>query len=540
MTNAALSEKPCAENSQIARRFAAIIVSLGLAMCAEAATTYYDVSDVLGLTNALKEATSPKVIRLAKGVYDISGCKSEDIVSNYTSGRLTFASGYVVTLAGAEGTKRGDVILDSKGAGRRMLYMNKGTLTLTNLTWTGSSGGVLQVGNSGAKVYFYDCVFSNNTASSAAVMGRYYEKADTKSVNNFYNCLFADNHATTGGQGAHVFRGGYAYDCVYTNNTSTGAGGAVTSGNYIRCRFYNNSTATTSTNQGGGAIGEDYDTHRGFCTDCVFVGNSTTSGQGAHGAAVYGATAFTNCVFRKNESTVNDVVYGLGSAEGCVFEENEAKGAFFWGAGKANRCKFFRNKMGSAFNQSSLSTVNCLFASNTCTSSSGIITAGRQVNSTFIGNYCTSGAVSDSIIGYSCVAINCLFYQNRAHNVTYNDMAMRKTKNDGVCLNPWATNCIWTAETVYSESMKTECYARTKGCKCIPADKIKILFPGEGDRFYELRGRSPARDGGYEGDGILDYVGELDLAKGTRRMFDAIDIGCYELQKLPGLMLLVR
>ena len=104
------------------------------AIVVQAATTYYDVSDVLGLTNALKEAKSPKVIRLAKGVYDISGCKSEDIVSTYTSGRLTFVSGYVVTLAGAEGTKRGDVILDSKDAGRRMLYMNKGTLTLTNLT----------------------------------------------------------------------------------------------------------------------------------------------------------------------------------------------------------------------------------------------------------------------------------------------------------------------------------------------------------------------------------------------------------------------
>ena len=272
----------------------------------------------------------------------------------------------------------------------------------------------------------------------------------------------------------------------------------------------------------------------------MFEGNSTTSGEGAHGAAVYGATAFTNCVFRKNKSTVNDILDSWGSAENCVFEENEAKGAFFWGAGKANRCKFFKNKMGSAFNQSSLSTMNCLFASNTCTSSSGIITAGRQVNSTFIGNYCTSGAVSDSIIGSSCVAINCLFYQNRAHNVTYNDMAMRKTKSTGVCLNPWATNCIWTAETVYDESMKAECYARTKDCKCIPADQIKILVPGEGDRFYELKGRSPARDGGYEGDGILDYVGELDLAKGTRRMFNAIDIGCYELQKLPGLMLLVR
>ena len=540
MTNAAQRGMPYAGYLQIASRFVAIVASFGLTMCAEAATTYYDVSDVLGLTNALKAATSPKVIRLAKGVYDISGCKSEDIVSTYTSGRLTFGSGYVVTLAGAEGTKRGDVILDSKGAGRRMLYMNKGTLTLTNLTWTGSSGGVLQVGNSSAKVYFYDCVFSNNTAASAAVMGRYYEKADTKCVNNFYDCLFADNHAMTSGQGAHVFRGGYAYDCVYTNNTSAGMGGAVTSGNYIRCKFYDNSTSTAETSQGGGAIGSDYDANRGFCTDCVFEGNSTTSGTGAHGAAIFGATALTNCVFRKNKSAVNDIVIDWGEATDCVFEENECSGAFFWGTGKANRCKFLRNKMGTAFKHGALSTANCLFASNTCTKSGGIITSGRQVNCTFVGNYCTSGAVSDSIIGSGCVAINCLFYQNRAHGVTYNDMAMRKTAKDGDCLNPWATNCIWTAETVYSESMKTECYARTKGCKCIPAEQIKILFPGEDGRFYELRGRSPARDGGYEGDGVPDCVGELDLAKRPRKMFDAIDIGCYELQKLPGLVLLVR
>ena len=498
------------------------------------------IGDVVALTNVLTQATANfNTVRLAPGVYDLTGT----VMSPSDHHQLVWSS-YSGKRIGT-GAKPEDTVILGGGEADccRLLKFNK-ICTVSNLTFacayaaydTQQSGGVA----SGSNGTFTDCVFSNNTAASAAVMGRYYDKADTKCVNNFYNCLFADNHATTSGQGAHVFRGGYAYDCVYTNNTSAGMGGAVTSGNYIRCKFYDNSTSTAETSQGGGAIGSDYDANRGFCTDCVFEGNSTTSGTGAHGAAVFGATALTNCVFRKNKSVVNDIVIDWGEATDCVFEENECSGAFFWGTGKANRCKFLRNKMGTAFKHGALSTANCLFASNTCTKSGGIITSGRQVNCTFVGNYCTSGAVSDSIIGSGCVAINCLFYQNRAHGVTYNDMAMRKTAKDGDCLNPWATNCIWTAETVYSESMKTECYARTKGCKCIPAEQIKILFPGEEGRFYELRGRSPARDGGYDGDGIPDYVGELDLAKRPRKMFDAIDIGCYELQKLPGLVLLVR
>ena len=264
------------------------------------------VGDVTALTNKIATVASGSTILLEKGVYDISDCRGY-LMGPASNCCISIRQNQKLTLAGVPGTVRGDVIITAPRADRRMIDFNKGTLACTNITFAVASEGAINCHGDGTeKLYFGNCVFSNLTADAGAAIKRPYSPASTMPVNEFSNCLFADCHATNGGCGAHNFRNGNAYDCVYSNCTSTAAGGATVAGNYVRCRFYDCSTTTRETNKGGGAIGVDHDDHIGFCTDCEFVGCATLGGRdpsssgSGHGAAIHKATALTNCVFRNN------------------------------------------------------------------------------------------------------------------------------------------------------------------------------------------------------------------------------------------------
>ncbi len=461
-----------------------------------------------------------------------------------TTSLLAIPNGRTLTLAGAPGTARGDVIMTAPGSARRMLFLNKGTLVCSNLTFTGASDGAIRVGNADGKLFLYDCVFSNLTATSGAAVSRYYPSADARGANDFYGCLFADCHATggkSGKSGAHDFRGGNAYGCVYSNCTSTASGGAVTGGNYVRCSFYACTTSTTESGQGGGAIGSDYETNVGFCTDCAFVACETTGeAGGVHGAAVYQATALTNCTFRDNVAHVNEIVFQSGEIVGCTFEGNDSDGVLFGGASLVLNTRLVANRTGATLSQNTPGIVaNTLVASNTCTKAQGIFTSGQFVNCSFIGNFCTSGRVNDSILGAACVAVNCLFYQNRAHNLTYNDMAMRFVEQTLTTpLSPYLTNSVWTAETTYNDAHTTAAYARTEGCQL--QANLRLTFSGAADEpFYTLGASAFARHGGLVTDEIRAIVGTTDLAGRRRFTGETISLGCYEHQER-GLLWILR
>ena len=497
------------------------------------------VDNVTDLTNQIHTAASGSTIYLAKGRYDISGCRGE-LMGGSDAGLLAIPNGRALTLAGAPGTARGDVIVTAPDATSRMLYLNKGTLVCSNLTFTGASGGAIRVGNADGKLFLYDCVFSNLTATSGAAVSRYYATAAARGENDFYGCLFADCHATSEKSGAHDFRGGNAYDCVYSNCTSTASGGAVTGGNYVRCSFYACKTSTTGTAQGGGAIGSDYEANVGFCTDCTFVACETTGTAGAHGAAVYQTTALTNCTFRDNVAHVNEIVFLPGEIVGCTFEDNDSEGVLFGGAGLVLNTRIVANRTGAKLSQNTPGIVaNTLVASNTCTKAQGIFTSGQFVNCSFIGNFCTSGRVNDSILGAACVAVNCLFYQNRAHNLTYNDMAMRFVEPALTTpLSPYLTNSVWTAETTYNDAHTTAAYARTEGCQL--QANLRLTFSGAADEpFYTLGASAFARHGGLVTDEIRAIVGTTDLAGRRRFTGETISLGCYEHQER-GLLWILR
>lgn len=526
-----------------------VILSLSSFGFVFGAVTEFHVTDVNGLTNALAALESPRVIYLAKGHYDVSGCTSEQIVPTYTKGLLTFRNGNTVTLSGEHGTKRGEVILDAKGTGRRMIYMNKGFLTITNLTFVGSKGGVLSIGNLDGKVTFRDSVFSNHSANAGAVMSRYYSTADAQCPDFFQNCLFVDCHATNGSAGAHCFRGGTAEDCFYIRCTSTASGGAVTSGNYIRCTFTECSTSTTETSQGGGAIGTDYDQHNGFCTDCEFIECRTTGAYGAHGAAIHDINALTNCLFKSCSSSVNGIIGDVDELVGCVFEKNStqrlAEKTGIW-----LDSILFGNDCDTALCFSLERAVNLLVVSNHCAKTQGIFMNGQFVNATFIGNECTSGAASDSIINANCSALNTFFYENRAHHFVYNDIAMRFANDTLVTpFTPFLTNCVWSAEKTFNNLQREAAYARTLDCRWIEANDQLVSLngftrdtKGRMDRkepFYTLGGDSPLRRTGAVNGEVMQIVGERDLAGHPRFQKMTVSLGCYE-PEVRGCVILLR
>lgn len=163
---------------------------------------------------------------------------------------------------------------------------------------------------------------------------------------------------------------------------------------------------------------------------------------------------------------------------------------------------------------------------------------GSFYNCTLIGNYCTSGAATDSIISSDSKAVNCLFYQNRAHNTTYLDIAVRFANNDLVTpFTPYLTNCLWSAQGTYSAAHTEASMARTLDSQLMNAGKF--AFAGTGETPYALVGGAAARAAGRLDDNIRAMVGETDLAGNPRIIGNRISLGCYQ-RKYPGFTVIFR
>lgn len=520
-----------------------LLALFALSYASAFAATTVTVSDVTSLTNALASLPSPRVIYLEKGVYDVSDCLGE-LCKGVSTGRLSFPNGHDVTLAGVEGARRGDVVITApSSAGRRLIGLSKGTLTLTNLTLACSAGGGIRFGNADSLLTATDCVFSNLTADAGAVVWRYYPEADSVIADRYRNCLFADNHATDTSAGCLYARGAVATDCVFSNNTARTNGGAVLSGSYVRCAFVSNSVMAATTSAGGGAIGNDY--QNGFCTDCTFVGNSL--GGSGHGAAIHRANALTNCVFRENVAPVNGIVGTVASEMiGCTFEDNETQRCLVESVGSLSRCVISGNKTGVLLVPDAAVWANCLVASNRVAKYQGVA-KGTFFNCTFVGNFCSSGAVTESILTGDSTAVNCLFYQNFAHyseqSPAYLDVALRFADSTLTTpLTPCLTNCLWTADMTYLGHTEAA-RARTQNSERKEASRFH--FVGSGEHPHALAFGAAARYPGLLDENVRAAVGEVDLA-GNPRIENGVNgpyitLGCYQYQRSSeGLLLLVR
>lgn len=494
----------------------------------------YHVTNVTELTNAVAKGSGS--IFLAKGVYNLVGCRSGGY-PNYAN--LSSNNGATLRMAAESGLKRGDVVL--QGGDTRIFYMNKGLCTFTNLTFVGGASGgpgaAFYIANGDGGYDFYDCVFTNNVGAEGGALGAYHSGTTLASRSRkITNCLFVNNESTAGG-GALQALGVVVSNCTFVGNIADQSGGAALDGTYYDCQFVSNvakaTAATTSAaaSKGGGAIGSLG--RRQSCVRCVFEGNSC-SNDGAHGAAIRGAGALTNCTFVGNFMTWNEVIYQYDDIYGCTFVSNRAA-AMLVGGSKIENSAFIENVAISSsaqmFNDCGV-LVNTLISRNR--SSNGDLMNGspRLINCTVVDN--TGGSTADkplhSVLPPGAVAVNCILANNQPRDISGGETSKGATH----C--PTMTNCLWVTQNATNAATKAVIDRFATNCKALFDPK----FIGAGDHPYMIKSSSPARDAGYEDEGVRAAVGDLDLAKGTRRMFKAIDIGCYEVQKLPGLMLLVR
>ena len=128
----------------------------------------------------------------------------------------------------------------------------------------------------------------------------------------------------TGGRTAPDDRGGgatgsgYLVDCVVSNNSAFGRGGAVNSSKSIRCRFLRNSAGELATISQGGAT----------YFDCYFADNVKTNGSSGN-YSIYGTSSGSpaklyNCTFAAGDQVS---VRGAARCYNCLFLCDTAGGA---------------------------------------------------------------------------------------------------------------------------------------------------------------------------------------------------------------------
>ena len=129
------------------------------------------------------------------------------------------------------------------------------------------------------------------------------------------NCNFTDNYATSAAADAMGISGkGYVSDCIFTNNSAGGSGGAMSfNGEIYNSKFYNNTAATLDVGAGGAiCIYGGGDFHEGgnsnYATigNCYFEGNKALASGGSAmttgGGAImnYGNLIVMDCTFVDN------------------------------------------------------------------------------------------------------------------------------------------------------------------------------------------------------------------------------------------------
>ena len=200
-----------------------------------------------------------------------------------------------------------------------------------NTSFFGGAGGA----NGSDKAYFYDCFFTNNTATSTGHGGALYGAGNANVIAS--NCVFIGNSSTlaagTGGAGRY---GSYT-DCVFIGNKTgnNGSGGALEAGIATRCLFVGNSAR-----HGSG-------THNTTANFCIYSNNVSLTTYDGTGVALYQGKAL-NCLIVNNRTTRQNTGIIKGAVlVNCTIVGNTVKTASHGAAtdGTYTNCLFMSNTM---------------------------------------------------------------------------------------------------------------------------------------------------------------------------------------------------
>ncbi len=390
----------------------------------------FNVSDAAGLRAALITAAingQDDVIALAAGTYPTGG----------TTFAFVNNENRTLTLQGANGTTRDQVILDGGGTSQVLNFTCLGSscaaTTLRGLTVQNGIGGVTAT----SALIVFDSPFSNNTAdgsgggisgSTVTVTGSIFNGNSTTIGNGgaisgagnitVINSTFNGNSAPAGNGGA-IWGFGTVTNSTFSGNSAAHSGGAISDGGTVNNSTFINNTAGVS----GGAIGGG-----GTVISSTFTHNTT----GGSGGAIRGAgnVTVTNSTFSGNSATESGGAID-GSFEGpfigrpatvtgSTFTNNSAltlRGGAISGGGTVTHSAFSGNwaPYGGALSGDG-TVISSTFINNSAGGGGAIYGAGIIVNNTFSGNSAIGPGAAISLTSSSLLSptsiINSVFYEH--------------------------------------------------------------------------------------------------------------------------------
>jgi hypothetical protein len=207
---------------------------------------------------------------------------------------LTVTNGVVVienlTISGGQTPEIGELI-EQRGGG---IYIDSGTLTLTNCTVSGNSaadwgGGIFSFGT----VILTNCTVSNNSARQGG--GGIDHRNGTMTLTN---CTVSNNTAGYGGGGIDHRNGTMTLtNCTVSGNSAESLGGGIVNSNNGTMTLTNCTVSGNSARQGGGIDNNINGTM--ILTNCTVSGNSSNSGYGGGIMNIHTMT-LTNCTVSDN------------------------------------------------------------------------------------------------------------------------------------------------------------------------------------------------------------------------------------------------
>jgi Secretion system C-terminal sorting domain len=265
---------------------------------------------------------------------------------------------------------------------------------------------------------FRNCTFESNRSNNSA--GGVFWNQDAQTQVLVENCTFKTNKASSGGVALCGFESNSTFKgCTFSQNETTGAGGALSCQNERtvvtaeNCTFSENTTGGATAGFGGAISG--LSRVRIFLTGCTLEKNKS----GNVGGAVYlqndtTRLTATNCIFRENSGRAlgGGIFSNVGcdlDLVGCTFSTNTS------GTGGALELR------SSRADQSDVNISRSTFLENSATTQAGAIDVQNIrnlniTNSLFAGNSGDNGgAISNNASGQDTSHVNltfCTFYGN--------------------------------------------------------------------------------------------------------------------------------
>ena len=433
----------------------AVAAAFALTHCTMADVVTNDVSDVVSLTNALKNATDGCVIRMAKGVYDVSSLSDDQApMSTSSYGHSLLVLGKAdMQLVGATGNPE-DVVIKAVNSNYRMFNLSGARSMMRDVTIMGgnasaahitvsanyrSGGGVLFIADSAS---VSNCVFTGNKAAArgGAVAGAFNNRYGTVYDSVFYGNN--DQSAESMACDRTTIRG-----CTFTNNVAASSANTiclVTNSRVYDSTFANNKTPTSCVFGGG--------TYASIVDGCRFLNNTTTYGSGA---AVRLSTVSNSYFYGNVAPSSGGAIYG-GTVSFCTVVSNRTD--LIAVSGKTT-------PYGGGIYKATL-VEGCLVASNVCHSGGGLSDCTLVRDTTNVYNTATYGGGA-----YNSALERCVVSHNVARGM---GLDMNVGGGGAGLYGGSATNCVFRDNSCSATLASTSLYGCEIADTSFGADSVEF------------------------------------------------------------------